>query len=339
MPLKVRRDRLRAFLPGRRWGRSALVLTLLVAPMGIAWTASAQTPPAAAPRDETPAQALFREGREAMERNDLELACRKFDESHRLEGAVGPLLNLANCEEKRGRIAAALAAYRGALAILRPDQVDQRKLAEERSTDLAARVPTLTLRRGSAAPPETTATLDGAPVLLSDRPLAVDPGPHVIEVRAPGRRTETRRLDVVLRDRIELNLEPGAGAATTMEPGAPPPASGPSQSGGDPLFVGGLVAGGVGLAGLAVFAITGVVALDASSTLDEVCGPDHRCPAEEDDGRDAADTGESMLVPNAIGLGVGIVGLVLGVTLLALSGGERETAAVEVGPRGAALRF
>lgn len=280
--------------------------------------------------EETRAQVLFREGREAMERSELDLACARFDESHRLEGAVGPLLNLANCEEKRGRIAHALSAYQGALAILRVDQIDQRKLAEERILELEPRVPTLVLRRAAVAPAGTTATLDGARVELGDRPLPVEPGEHRVEVRAAGRRTETRTLQVVVRDRIELNLEPGKALASDPGPAPVPPDEG---AGPDPLLVGGLVAGGVGVAGLGVFAVTGLIALDAASTLDASCGPEHRCPADDTEGHAAADTGEAMLVPNAVGLAVGLVGIGVGAALLLLRGGD-DTTAIHLGPSG-----
>ena len=58
------------------------------------------------------AEQLFREGREAMKRADYALACPSFERSLALDPALGTLLNLAVCEEKRGRLGQALARYR-----------------------------------------------------------------------------------------------------------------------------------------------------------------------------------------------------------------------------------
>src|ERR1041384_7022387 len=51
------------------------------------------------------AETLFREGREAVKRADYAVACPKFQESQRLDPAIGTLLNLALCEESWGGLA------------------------------------------------------------------------------------------------------------------------------------------------------------------------------------------------------------------------------------------
>jgi hypothetical protein len=61
----------------------------------------------AASADSAAAEALFREGRDAAKHGDLETACADFAESQRLDPAPGTLLNLAECEEKLGRVASA----------------------------------------------------------------------------------------------------------------------------------------------------------------------------------------------------------------------------------------
>src|SRR5262249_26584812 len=62
--------------------------------------------------DPAAAEALFREGRAAAQKGDWETACPKLRESQRLDPAAGTLLNLADCEEHRGKVATAWQLYR-----------------------------------------------------------------------------------------------------------------------------------------------------------------------------------------------------------------------------------
>ena len=92
------------------------------------------------------------------------------------------------------------------------------------------------------------------------------------------------------------------------------------------------MASGLGTLGVAAFAVTGVLALGASADLEAACGADHECPSSDTEGRDAAARGDALLVPNAIGLGVGAVGLGVGVTLLVLHAAGGEDAAAGLAP-------
>ena len=56
-------------------------------------------------RDPAAAEALFREGRTAAQKKDFTTACAKFRESNRLDPAVGTVFNIADCEERLGRLA------------------------------------------------------------------------------------------------------------------------------------------------------------------------------------------------------------------------------------------
>ena len=53
------------------------------------------------------AEALFEQARAAMAAGSYELACARFRDSDRLDPAIGTRFNLADCEEKRGRVATA----------------------------------------------------------------------------------------------------------------------------------------------------------------------------------------------------------------------------------------
>jgi hypothetical protein len=59
--------------------------------------------------DDAAAEALFLDGRRLMDLGKIDEACAKFDASEKPSPALGTLMNLADCEEKRGRIATAWA--------------------------------------------------------------------------------------------------------------------------------------------------------------------------------------------------------------------------------------
>src|SRR5262245_31572922 len=63
-------------------------------------------------QQQTIAEGLFREGRQAMRKGDYAAACPSLAESQRLDPSPGTLLNLAICEEQLGHLATAWAKYR-----------------------------------------------------------------------------------------------------------------------------------------------------------------------------------------------------------------------------------
>ena len=77
-------------------------------------TALGADPPAAAakaPDDPAAAQALFYEARQLMKENKFGLACPKLEESLRLDYGIGTEFNLADCNEKLGRLATAWSQF------------------------------------------------------------------------------------------------------------------------------------------------------------------------------------------------------------------------------------
>ncbi len=129
----------------------------------------------------TDAEAAFERGRVLFEAGKLDEACAAFAESVRIELQYGALFNLATCEEKRGHLASALAAFR---RIANEDANEQRVARSREYIDsLEKRVPRmrLSIKGGTST---TAVTLDGAPVDAKD-PIPLDPGSHRIVVTAP----------------------------------------------------------------------------------------------------------------------------------------------------------
>lgn len=172
-----------------------LLVVAIVAPAG----ASSAAEPGADPA--TLAEALFQQGKQLLERGDAHAACPKLAESLRLDRATGTLLALAMCHEVEGRLASAWAEYLEVIARAKKDgRADREEAARQWAGKLEARLSTL-----SVAVPAAVAEIPGLHVQRDGVPLdapawstavPVDPGPHVIVAKAPGRETWTTTLVV-----------------------------------------------------------------------------------------------------------------------------------------------
>jgi hypothetical protein len=139
--------------------------------------------------DDAAAQALFDEARQLMRDGRFAEACPKLEDSDRLAPGIGTEFNLADCYEHTGRLASAWAMFlKVAAATKLKGQTDREQVARDRARALEPRIPRLEIQV-----PENAAGLqverDGQPVPESSFGMAlpVDPGPHRIEARAPGK--------------------------------------------------------------------------------------------------------------------------------------------------------
>ncbi|HEY6078242.1 MAG TPA: hypothetical protein VIW29_05535, partial [Polyangiaceae bacterium] len=237
--------------------------------------------------------------------------------------------NIALCEEKLGRLVAALGDYELAAADARAEKADQ--VAEEveaRREALSQRIPKLTVRRGSGAEAASIA-LDG--VSLGDQvigtPMPTDPGPHTIEGKAPGFKPFRKSIRVAEQqsETIEVVLEPEPMAPPSVTE-APPP-SGRSR-------VPGYVIGGIGIASLATSGVFFALRSGKISKLDDAC-PDHVCPPEM---QSDIDQGKLYTTLANVTLAVGIAAVAGGAVLVLTSGPSSEpSVALAPAPLGAQL--
>jgi hypothetical protein len=308
---------------------------------------------------EKQAETLFTEGRAAMEKGDIETACKKFIESFDISGALGPLLNLAECEEKRGRPATALARWKRGLIKLQEKPKDKRiGPVQERITALEKVVPRLTVKLAPNAPEGTRVRIDGEIIEMPSGPVPVDPGERTVTVRAPDHEERKYKVAVVELDRKELTVTVGR-KNSEIPPGGGGDTGGGSTGGGDTGggdtgggdTGGGQVGGGgqgggeegggiqrtlgfaslgVGVAGLAAFAVTGgLMAAKQGEIKDLKCDPDkHTCQDSKDipTANDYASTGATLGLVNTITLAAGAGFVVLGTILVVTSGGGKKTA-------------
>ncbi|MEZ4234199.1 MAG: hypothetical protein R3B89_33805 [Polyangiaceae bacterium] len=284
----------------------------LMATLGAAAPAHAQSDPAAA-------EALFRQGRAAADAGDYRTACEKFRESNRLDPADGTLLNIADCEEKLGRVATAWTHFQEVAQKLPPSD-ERRALAAQRAAALEPRLPKLTIQVSEALPQGSRVTRDGVELTRASfgAPLPVDPGEVVVRVEAPGH--EPNEFRVTIGEGEQKDLQIGAGAAAAS--------AGFSTADSPPTL--GYVLGGVGILGLVVGGVTGFMTLSKKSTADDHC-PNQRCDSE---GYDAVESGRTLGAISATGIIAGTVFLAAGAYLV-LSHDEAEQPNVALIPQAA----
>jgi hypothetical protein len=280
--------------------------------------------------DRAIATSLFKEGRRLLEEGRVAEACRKFEESERLDESGGTLLNLAACHEREGRTATAWTDFGAALALARKDgRADRVAIAAERIAALEPRLAHVTLVVSSdvAAVEGVAVRLDGVEVR---RPawgvaLPLDTGPHVVDARAP-HRTAWRASFTIDRDGqasvVEVPLlapavepapapvAPPPAPIETPAPAATPTPVPPPTAGTNGRRVATIAAAATGVAGLGLGAYFGLRAIALSNEAKGGC-PADRCTAgaaaTSDHATTAADVSTAAFAIGAAGLGVAAV--------------------------------
>lgn len=287
------------------------------------WAQEAETIPSTEPaedanRERAAAEVLFEAGRVAMDAGDFDTACQKFEASLELDPAPGTLMNLGNCEEKRGRVASAWERYVAAQREL--TEADRRyAFVQTKIAELDPKVPRLTIVLADEAPEATEVRRDATNLTGSlGVPLPLDPGTYAIEALAEGHEPRTFEVELELGESRELEVAPGE-----------PLSAGPGPEDGEPHRFGpltqrqwGYVVGGVGVVGVATALTAGGFAYREARTMDDHCDPQTRlCDAV---GMDARETGGTLARVADIAGVVGVLGVGAGLALILTDGGSSE---------------
>jgi hypothetical protein len=298
---------------------SAMILALSLAP-AVAWAEPTDA-------DRATARTLAVEGQEAFDRKDFTTAADRFSRADSLIHAPTLMLALARSQAGLGKLVTAQELcnriVREGVAPKSPPSWGKALEDAKREADaLAARIPTVTISVNGASNPRVT--LDGAPVssaaLGAKRP--VDPGKHTIRAEATGFAAVETKLTLVEGKNEPVVLELKSAPSAEAPPEAPklsgdlPPAPvaeldtvAPKWSTQKTI---GMVALGVGGAGLVLGAVTGGLAIGKHGTLEAACGDGHCAPSEQS----TLDSYHLLSTLSTAGFVIGGAGAAAGVILL-----------------------
>lgn len=310
--------------------RALLVFGLIVAP-SFAFAQSDE--------DKSTARALGQQGQDALDKKDWKTAADLFHRAVAIfDDAKAPvpptlLLGLARSDAGIGHFIASQEAYSrlihqgtppGAPAIFAQAVEDGKREID----GVSARVASVTINVTGCDKP--TVTLDDKPISAASlgvkRP--VDPGQHLVKASAAGCKaaetaftvTDAASSVATVTLTKDPNAEPAAVSAqpttttTTTTTAGPAAADQGAQKGSFPAVPLAIAGFGVGVAGVALGAITGIVAMGKHGTLQDECkNPDGSCPASAQGDLDSFHT---MGTLSTVGFVVGGVGLAAGLVLL-----------------------
>ena len=291
------------------------------------------------PDDRVAAETLFREARRLMEAGQHPEACRKLEESQRLDPAPGTLLNLGVCHEAEGRIATAWAELQQALAQARRDaRADRETLARERIAAIEPELPRMTLYVPAGARiPGLSVSRNGSPLKEAawGTPIPVDPGEVVVEASAPGF-VPWRRVIPVQR-RAQLDVSVPILERVPPPPAAPEPAPPASSASSAPPRTSvrapaGLVLVGAGVLSAGIGAYFGLRAVSKRNESDVECpivGGRERCSVA---GKELNDQARSAARTADVGIGVGLLLVGAGAYLYLGDPDRRADASGRAGP-------
>jgi len=314
------------------WSRRALC-TFLGASFAIA--IAAQAPPASAQTaDAAAALTLFEEGRQLAARGSYREACPKLLASYAMVQKLGTLLNLADCYERSGKTASAWVRFTEATTIAeRAGQQERAEFARTHADALGPRLSRLIITVVAPPPEGLEVKRDGTTIdpAVFGTAVPVDPGTHVLEARAPHKRTWTTSIELepnavtaraitITIPSLELDSAPPDAPAVAAVAAGPP--SAPARSSGVSSLADSrpdgtqrtwaFVLGGVGAAGLVASVVGGLVARGEYATSNDAGGcVGNACTQRGLDDRSSASTtaaaSTGFFIGGALLLATGVV--------------------------------
>jgi hypothetical protein len=280
------------------------------------------------------AQALFEEARVLMDQKRFAEACPKLAESQRLDPGGGTILNLAVCHAGEGKMATALLEYHEALAVaVRDGRKDREAIARSSIEALERDVPRITI--ASTAPSEIwEVKLDTLvlPKAAWGVAMPVDPGAHVVAVKAAGKAEASVTVTVARGDKKTIDVPlPSAPALEPLAPTAYTPTEAPPRvvrgaARPNPVFYAAL---GIAIVGGATAVITGGLAASENGAANDGC-IESRAWCRDAASRDAHESARTFAWVSTGALAVALAGTL--VVLLTPSRREGALRSAKVGP-------
>ena len=323
--------------------RAVLSLTTIVALIPRA--ASAQSHEPAAPDASARfllARGQLQQGFTLKEQGKCNEAIPHFVESIQLDRQPKALLNLADCEEKLGRLGPAAKHFLEARDLANAQGVqNQATYAAQRLQSIEQRMPKLVIKLAPGVPPDTVVARDGVdlgPASLGT-PLPIEAGKHTIVARGGGLQRDYE-VTVAQSGNTDVIVTPiGGRAMTAPQGGTPPRAAAPGApvpvpsggagaigigsssategSNGNIQRIGGVVLIGTGAVGLAVGSVFGLKVQSKNAEIRETCPEGTFCsPDEMLQYYSAVSDAKAARTISYIGFGVGAAFVTAGVISL-----------------------
>jgi hypothetical protein len=311
--------------------RPILLLRLSLTALAIA-TASPALADGVLPAEATPvqreqAQARFQRGKDLMAKRSYDEALGEFRASHDIVASPNTRLEIARCLVAMGKLVAAYAEL-GRTSIEAKELVAEDKRYQRANESATAERAELQPKLGFVAmtienPSDATRVLVGGEEIRRaawTEPAPVMAGTTAIVVMTPNHADVTRNVTLTAGASTALMIDAQSGAATDQAApvaiATPAPMESPAHR--VPLRTWAYVAGGVGAAGIATFALFGALAHSAYDDLQTACGTGPCPPAKADE----ISSGKTKQTIANVGLAFGIVGVAAGTTLFVLSLGR-----------------
>lgn len=291
------------------------------------------------PSEIATAKQWFGDGLAKEEKSDFTGALDLFRRAAQVKKTPQILYHVGLCESRTGALVEALVDLESAAAAARGAHADDvLTAANAELAEVKKRTPTLEVRTPDGTTPARF-VVDAQSIALSmlRAPMPLNPGEHTVTVELTTGATATKKVTLAERDAIKVDLAPTGSAppapptpavTPARESAAPtPPAQEPSASPLPWILVGGGAA--VAITGAVLF----VVARGKASDLDANCPVRTACDPKYQSDYDSAKT------LNALGIGLGAVGLVaagVGISMLVLrpSSATASSASLVLSSRG-----
>jgi hypothetical protein len=273
--------------------------------------------------DEAAARTLFKDGNDLVKKGDFVTALDKFRSAYAQWNNPKILLNIATTLRALGRYAEAVETYERYL--LDPGADANRK------NEVTAALKEIEGKTGRVrivvSESDALLNIDGRRLDKGQTTARVDPGRHAVTAEKDGFVAAAATVESLAGHDQEVSLkmlravaeQPAVTPTTAPTQTAPPPST---SGGSSALRISSYVAGGVGIAGLATFAIAGSMARSKFNSLTDECqGP---CPSSRQSDVDAGRREQTLA---NVGFVVGLVGLGTGATLFLLSRPSKSPAA------------
>jgi hypothetical protein len=285
------------------------------------------------------ARELYKDGKELRQKGDLRGALERFKAAHGYGQTPVTGLELGKTHLQLGELVEAREVLLGIARIkVASDETEKSAAARTEAAELAEqirpRISTVVVKLSGVKPDATPqVAVDGAnaPVVSLTSMRKVNPGEHAVVVRVSGREekrsvtlaeSETKEVAVAFTDASPRIVDPSASTTAAPEQTEQPR---PGRS----IHVVTWIGLGVGVTGIALGAITGVMALGKAGSVKDACRGSSCPPSARTDVEDGRTTANISTIAFAVGA-AGLATAAVGYFVLSPSGKSARAAGVRV---------